>query len=106
MVYNVVFVSVPQHLCVSHKGLGYPRLEPPSLPAHHPIPLGLTEHQAELPVFHSSCSLALVYTVAYICQCYSLSSSHPLLPLLCPQVGSLRLCLYACHKIHPLLYPR
>ena len=27
----------------------------------------------------------------YICQCYSLSSFHPLLPTLCPQVRSLRL---------------
>ena len=34
--------------------------------------------------------------VVYICQCYSLSSSHPLLPLLCPEVHSLYLHLYSC----------
>ena len=32
----------------------------------------------------------------YICQCYSLSSSHPLFPVLCPQVCSLCTCSH-CH---------
>ena len=34
--------------------------------------------------------------VVYICQCYSLSSSHPLLPLLCPHTHSPCLHLYSC----------
>ena len=40
--------------------------------------------------------LCVLRTVVYICQCYFFSSSHPLLPLLCPQVQSLRLCLRPC----------
>ena len=32
----------------------------------------------------------------YICRCYSLNSSHPLLPTLGPQVCSLHLHLYSC----------
>ena len=32
----------------------------------------------------------------YECQCYFLNFSHPLLPLLCPKVHSLCLCLYSC----------
>ena len=42
--------------------------------------------------------------VVYICQRYSLNSSHPLLPPLCPQVPSLCLRLYSrpankCYEI-------
>ena len=36
--------------------------------------------------------------VVYMCQCYSLSSSHP-----CPQVHSLCLCLHSCPGYH---FPR
>ena len=35
----------------------------------------------------------------YICQCYFLNSSHPLLPPLCPQVHSLCLCLHSLPAI-------
>ena len=34
--------------------------------------------------------------LVYICQCYPLHSTNPLLPLLCLQVCSPRLCLYSC----------
>ena len=40
--------------------------------------------------------LSISHMVMYICQCYSLSLSHPLLPLLCPEVHSLYLHLYSC----------
>ena len=36
--------------------------------------------------------LSLLHTVMYMFQCYFLTSSHPLLPLLCPQACSLCLC--------------
>ena len=43
--------------------------------------------------------------VIYMCQCCSLSLSHPVLPLLCLQVSSLHLCLCCCpadgfHQYH------
>ena len=38
----------------------------------------------------------ILCVVIYMFQCYSLSSSHPLLPLLCPEVCSLYLHLYSC----------
>ena len=50
--------------------------------------------------FHSGCYINNYSK--YICQCYSLNSSSPLLPQLCPQVRSLCLCLYSCpaNKVH------
>ena len=38
----------------------------------------------------------LAAAAVYICRCYSLSSSHPLLSPLCPQVHSLWFHLYSC----------
>ena len=37
----------------------------------------------------TSYQLSILHTVVYIFQCYSLNSSHPLLPPLCPQVCSI-----------------
>ena len=39
--------------------------------------------------------LSLLHTVMYMFQHYFLTSSHPLLPLLCPQACSLGLCHYS-----------
>ena len=39
---------------------------------------------------------SVLHVVVYICQCYSLNSSHLLLPLLCPQICSLCLLLHCC----------
>ena len=39
---------------------------------------------------------SILHIVVYICQGYSSSSSHLLLPSLCPQVPSLCLCLQCC----------
>ena len=49
----------------------------------------ILEHWAGLPVLYSSFPLAVCFTrCMYICQCYSLSSSHPLLPPLHPHVST------------------
>ena len=37
-----------------------------------------------------------MYTIKYIYHCYSLNSTHSLLPSLCPQVLSLYLYLFSC----------
>ena len=39
--------------------------------------------------------LSTLHMVVYICQCYSLSFSRPLIPHLCSHVGSLHLYLYS-----------
>ena len=47
-------------------------------------------------VRHDWSDLAAAAAAVCTCQCSSLHSSHPLLPLPCPQVCCLRLCLYPC----------
>ena len=53
-----------------------------------------TEDWFELPESYRRFPLAILWVVMYMFQCYSLNSSHPLLPPLCPQVCSLCLCLH------------
>ena len=89
LLYNVVIVSAEQQ-CKSairiHTTLpswaSLP-LRPPTLLDHHRAvscaPCAVKQPPASCPF----------YMVVYICQCYALRSSHPLLPLLCPQVHSL-----------------
>ena len=77
----------------------YPHpLELPSPP--HPTLLGHNRAKTELPVlninFPSIFFLSILHIVIYIFQCYSFNLPNPLLPMLCPQVLSLRLHLYSC----------
>ena len=74
--------------------LGLPPL-PSKLLSWPLFPSAITECQAGLPMSYSSFPLAISHTIVYARQCYFLNSSHPFLPLLCPQVHSLCLCLYA-----------
>ena len=50
---------------------------------------------AELPVLHRGFPLAICVAHCKVGQCYSLNSSHSLLPPLCSQVHSLHLRLYS-----------
>ena len=61
-------------------------------PTSHPIPplWVIAEHQVELPVLYSNFLLSVLQMVMCVFQCYTLNSSHPLFPLLCPQVCSLK----------------
>jgi len=79
LLYNVVLVSAVQlESAVSRQ------MSPPSwtsLPPSHPTPQGVTEHQAELPASYGSFPLAIyLHMAVYMLQCYSVNSSHPLLP--------------------------
>ena len=60
-------------------------------------PPEVTDHQPGVPgytaTFHQLCILHLA---GHIRLCYFLHSSHSLRPRLCPQIHSLRLCLYSC----------
>ena len=57
-----------------------PHTQPPFQPSRS------SQHQAELPVLCSSFPLSVLYVVVYVRHCCSFSSSHPLLPALCPQI--------------------
>ena len=97
MLYNVVLVSAAQqHKSVIIIYICPLPLEPSSPPPSTPLYV-ITECQAGLPVLYTaSYQLFILHTRAYICKCYSLSLSRPLLPWLSTQVRSLCLHLYAC----------
>ena len=76
-------------------------LKTPSHLSVHPTPLGCHRgcHSTGLSsLCHTANShfLSILHMVMCMFPCYSLSSSHPLLTLLCPQVCSLCLCFYCC----------
>ena len=106
LLYNVVLVSVVQQCESAVSILYHLPIEPPSHTPPIPPLQDITEYRAELPVLYSSFPRTIYFTYDYIYihtyiythtyQSYSLNSSHPLLPPLCPQVHSLYLCLYSC----------
>ena len=73
-------------------------LEPLSHLSPHPTPLGYHREQDlnSLQNIGNSHWLSISHMVTYMFQCFSLISSYPLLPSLCPQVCSLCLCLHCC----------
>ena len=96
MLYYVVLVyaihqhesAIGMHLCP----LSWTSL-PPTTPSH-PSWLWQDTELGSLYYTTNPHCLSLLHLVIYMFQCYSLNLSHPLLPLLCPQVCSL--CLYCC----------
>ena len=94
MLYSIVLVSaIPQH----ESSIGIPMSPPSHLPPH-PTPLGC--HRApDLSSLHHTANshwLSVLHMVTYMFQCYSLYSSHPLLPTLCSQIRFLYLHLHCC----------
>ena len=77
-------------------------LKSPSHPPPRPAGLAESTRLSSLCYTEAYHQLSDLPTVVYKCQCYSLNSSHSLLPQLCPQVLSLHLCLYSC----PAHFPR
>ena len=63
-------------------------LEPPSYPPYH---CSRSSQSTELHVLYRAAlhQLSVLHMVVYICQCYSINSSHPPLFPLCPQAHSL-----------------
>ena len=96
MLHNVVLVSSIQQ-CESTISI---HMSPPFwtyLPLHPDPHLQiLTENRAGLSVLYSNFPLAILHMVIYMFQCCSLNSPYHLLPLLCPQIYSLRPHLYSC----------
>ena len=82
---------------ISHRCTCVPHPESPSHLPPHPIPLGYPSAPALSALFHAS-NLdwsSISRMIIYMFQCYSLKSSHPLLPQ-SPKVCSLYLCLFCC----------
>ena len=87
-------------------------------PTSHPIPplWVIAEHQVELLVLYSNFLLSVLQMVMCVFQCYTLNSSHPLFPLLCPQpvllseVKVAQLCPTLCdpmdYTVHGILQAR
>ena len=69
---------------------------PPTPTPSHPSWLSQSTKWNSLPHTANSHWLSILYMVMYMFPCYSLCSSHSLLPLLCSQVCSQCLCLYGC----------
>ena len=72
--------------------------KPPCHPPPHPTPLGYHRAQSLSSLHHAANFhwLFILHMVMYMFPCYSLNSSNPLFPLVCPQVCYLCLCLHCC----------
>ena len=100
MLYSVVLVSAVQQsesvICIHIS----PYLLPLASPAHppYPTPLGGRKHRADLPVLCGCFPLAIYFTFGSVYMSVLLSYFVPAYPSPspCPQVHSLRLCLYSC----------
>ena len=100
-IYFFIFLQCCVGLChttwISHNHTYIPSLL--SLP---PIPSSYLSRSSQSARLGSLCYIAtshqlsiLKHMIVYICQCYFLYLSHPLLPSLCPEVHSLHLCLHS-----------
>ena len=77
----------------------YPlQFEPPSYPPSpsNPSRSSQSDRLGSLCYITVSHQLSNLHMIGYICQCYSLDSSHPLLFPLCPEDCPLHLHLYSC----------
>ena len=101
--FTILYWSLP---CIKMNQISPPSLTscPFSTP---PQPSRLSQSTEFSFVCHTADShwLSVLLTVIYMFPCYSLNSSHPLLPTLCPQVFSLCLYLHCCpantlHQYH------
>ena len=110
MLYNIALISAKQHcksaivyICVCIYIYIYllVYISPSSRCPPTPCPPSCLSRSSQSARLGSACytapsfQLSVLHVVVYVCQCYFLHSSHPLLPLLCPQVCSRCLCLHS-----------
>ena len=97
LLYNIIMAStIHQHESVIDIYRS-PRFEPSHLFPHH-TPLGCHRALALGSLCHTSNShwLSVLHMVMYTFKCFSLESSHPLIPPLCPKVCSFCMCCLCC----------
>ena len=75
---------------------------PPTPPSSHPSKSSQSTKLNSLCDTYSRFPLSILHMVVCMCQCHSLSLSHPLLPVLYPQVCALYLCLYSWPANRPI----
>ena len=80
-----LYIYIPSHLSLPPNSLS------------HPSRSSQITRLGFLCYIASSHCLSILHIIVNICQCYFLNLSHPYLPLLCPQVHSLHLCLHSFH---------
>ena len=68
---------------------------PPTPPSSHPSMSSQSTKLNSLCYIYSRFPLSILHMVVYMFQCHLLNLSHPLLPVLYPQVCALYLCLYS-----------
>ena len=98
MFYNLVLLSAThQHESAIGTHMSFPLWAsfPFPIPSHPPR---LSQSTGLSSLCHTahSCLLSVLHMVVYMFAYYSLSSSHPLLPPLCPQVCFVCLHLHCC----------
>ena len=95
--------AVHQHESATSIHMSTPSWTPLPSPPPHPTPLGCHRALGWTPCVIANSHLpSVLHMVMYMFPCYSLNSSHPLLPLLFPQVFSLCLCLHCWWDIYGL----
>ena len=94
LLYHTVLLSATQQLkSAISLGVSPGTSLPPALP--HPTPLSCQSAGWTPCYTAASHQPSVLHLVVRASQCHALNLSPPLLPLLCPQVCSLCLCLYA-----------
>ena len=83
--YTYTYIPISPPFCISL---------PPSL--SHPSRWSQSTELISLCYAAASHQLAILHLVVYICPCHSLKGEAYPSPSPCPQVHSLRLCLYSC----------
>ena len=97
MLYNAVVSFYYMTTRISHEYTCFPSLlSLPPTPSSHSSRSSQSTKLSFLCYTEVSHQLSILHMVVHIWQYHSLNLSHPLLPLLCPQVGSLCLRLYSC----------
>ena len=93
LLYTIVLVSAIQQ---PKSAAGIHMFPPSWIPLPSPSRLSQSTGLSSLCHTINSHLLSILHMEMYMFSCYSLSLSHPLLLLLCPQVCSLHLCLNGC----------
>ena len=94
LLYNVGFFCIRMHISHNYTTITS-ILSTPPLPPPYPSWPSQSARLGSLCSTAASHQLSVLHMAVYMCRCYFLHACRPLLPLLCPQVHCLRLCLHS-----------